>query len=131
MKNNDKLIILKECLKANIPVLTDFLTKDDFPSGTVLSSKCSLDDLTGHYEKENYLPPKWYQELLNSKMLIIDSLDKIDLEEQLKFMEILKYHQVSTFSIPLDTLIIITAEKIDRTTINKEIYSLVAHIEGK
>lgn len=128
MKNKDKLTILKECLKANIPVLTDILTKDDFPNGTILLANCDLNDLTGHYEKETYLPPKWYQELLESKILIIDSLDTISLEEQLKFIEILKYHQVSTFEIPLDTIIILTAKKINSTTINKEISSLVAYI---
>lgn len=131
MKNKDKLTLIKECLKANIPVLTDILTKEDFPLGTVLPANCKLEDLTGHYEKETYLPPKWYQELLKNKILIIDSLDTISLEEQLKFIEILKYHQVSTFEIPLNTVIIITATKINSMTINKEIYSLVAHIEGE
>ena len=45
-------------------------------------------------------------------------------------MEILKYRQVSTFELPKNTVIVVTAKEINENTINEEIYSLVAHIKG-
>ena len=62
-------------------------------------------------------------------------MDKIVLrdfskEEQKKFIEILEYRKISTFEIPNDVVIIVTANNINKDTINEEIYSLVAHIKG-
>ena len=44
-------------------------------------------------------------------------------------IEILKYRQVSTFELPKNTIIILTAKYINKKTINEELYSLVAHIK--
>ena len=64
------------------------------------------------------------------KILVIDKIDSISKEEQVKFIEILKYRKVSTFELPKDIVIIVTANKISKDTINEEIYSLLAHIGG-
>lgn len=47
-----------------------------------------------------------------------------------EIFEILKYRQVSTFELPKNTVIVVTAKEINENTINEEIYSLVAHIKG-
>ena len=87
--------------------------------------------MNGHYEGEDFLAPKWYYDLTNtneSKVIVIKDIDNISKEEQLKFKELLEYRQVSTFKIPENTRIVLTATNINKETINEEIYSLVAHI---
>lgn len=79
----------------------------------------------------DFIPPKWLNEILSStknKMLVIDKIDTISKEEQLKFVELLKYRKILTFELPKDCLIIITANEINTEKISNEIYSLVACI---
>ena len=90
-----------------------------------------LEELNGHYEETEFMPPKWLEEILESnkeKLIVIDEIDKISKEEQLKFVELLKYRKISTFSLPKGCLIIVTAHEINKETINEEIFSLVAKI---
>ena len=124
----DKLEILRSYMDANVsPMLLDFV-ESDFFSNAVIINKDS--ELIGHYEGEEYHAPIWYEELIEkkSKILIIDNIDKIPNEDQIKFVEILKYRKVSTFELPENVVIILIAKEINKNTINKEIYSLVAHI---
>ena len=77
------------------------------------------------------MPPKWYNELVtnnNSKVLVIDLIDSINKEEQLKFIELLEYRKISTFELPKDCVIIVTAKEVNKDKISEEIYSLVAQI---
>lgn len=60
--------------------------------------------------------------------MIIDSIDLISKDEQTKFIEILKYRQVSTFELPKNTIIIVTAKE---SIINEEVYSFVVDIRGR
>ena len=90
-----------------------------------------IKELNGHYEGLDFIPPKWLNEILSStknKILVIDRIDTISKEEQLKFVELLKYRKISTFELPKDCLIIITANEINTEKISNEIFSLVAHI---
>ena len=48
--------------------------------------------------------------------------------EQKKFIELLKYRKVSTFDLPNNCRIIVTANKINEEMINEEVFSLVARI---
>ena len=57
-------------------------------------------------------------------VIVIDQLDSIPQDEQSKFIEIIKYKQVSTFEIPEDYRIIITVK--NKKEISEEIYSLIA-----
>lgn len=128
----DKVETLITYAKANeTPVLVDFLFGSDLPEATVLKSNVSKTELVGHYEGITFQPPKWLKTLNdnhNQKILLIDEIDSISKEEQTKFIEILKYRQVSTFEIPKGTLIMVTAKKISKETINEEVYSLLAQI---
>ena len=123
---------LKEYIKANVcPILIDFLDSKYIPNCILLPSNINIKDLDGHYEKEDYLPPEWYSKLLseNKNVIVIDNIDSINKEEQDKFLELIKYRKISTFDLPNDVVIIITAKKINKDTISKNIYELVAHIE--
>lgn len=124
--------ILLSYIKANIaPILVDFMSGKDLPDATILSSNIDVKELNGHYEGENFVPPKWLNEILNSntsKILVIDKIDTITKEEQMKFVEILKYRKVSTFELPNNCIIIVTVNEISKDKINEEIFSLVVRI---
>lgn len=77
------------------------------------------------------MPPKWLNEILStnaSKILVIDKIDAIAKEEQLKFCELLEHRKISTFELPKSCVIIVTANEINKDKINEEIFSLVARI---
>lgn len=125
--------LLKSFIKSNVaPILINFLNGKDIPNSILLPSNVDISELNGHYENDEFLPPNWLIQITNSSkqgILVIDKIDEISKKEQLKFVELLKYRQVSTFKLPESTIIIVTAKEINKNTINEEIYSLVAHIE--
>ncbi len=130
MKNKKEILL--SYIKANVaPILVDFMSGKDLPDATILSSNIDAKELNGHYEGENFVPPKWLNEILNSntcKILVIDKIETISKEEQMKFIEILKYRKVSTFELPNNCIIIVTANEISKDKINEEIFSLVVRI---
>lgn len=132
MENKKELLL--SYVKTNVaPILVDFIFGEDLEDAVVLDSKIDVKELNGYYEGINFVAPKWLSDLMNTntgKMLVIDNLDSISKEEQIKFVEILKYRKVSTFELPKNLVIIVTAKNINSDTINREIYSLVAHIGG-
>lgn len=130
--NKENKDLFLNYIKNNVaPLLVDFIASDNIPDSIVLKSNCSTEELNGHYENTNFCPPEWFKELENNKkILVIDNIDLIHKNEQKKFIEILKYRQVSTFELPKNTIIILTAKNINKNTIDEEIYSLVAHIGG-
>ena len=127
----EKKEMLLSYVKANIaPILVDFIFGQDLEDSIVLPANIDIKELNGYYENTEFCPPEWFKELNNKNILVIDNIDLIPLNEQLKFKEILKYRQVSTFELPKNTVIVVTAKEINENTINEEIYSLVAHIKG-
>lgn len=128
----EKKEMLLTYLKSNVaPVLVDFLPINDFDFAVTIPANIDIKELNGHYEGLDFIPPKWLNEILSStknKMLVIDKIDTISKEEQLKFVELLKYRKILTFELPKDCLIIITANEINTEKISNEIYSLVACI---
>lgn len=130
MENKKELLM--SYIKANVaPILVNFISGKDIPGAIVISADVDAKELNGHYDGADYMPPKWYNELVannNSKVLVIDFIDSIDKEEQLKFIELLEYRKVSTFELPKDCVIIVTAKEVNKDKISEEIYSLVAQI---
>ncbi len=130
--NNTKLKMLKNYIAVNVaPVLIDFASNINLSESLKIPANCELKELNGHYDGEYFIAPKWYNALIStneSKIIVIKDIDSISKEEQLKFKELLEYRQISTFKIPDNTRIILTAKNISKETINEEIYSLVAHI---
>lgn len=131
--NQEKIDIIKAYIEANVaPILVEQVALQSFPSAVVLEANCDKSELNGHYEGTEFVPPKWYSELLAKtdykRVLIINGIDKIEKEEQDKFIEILKYKKISTFDIPDNTVIVIMANSLSNT-ISPGIISLVATIK--
>lgn len=120
-------------LSTNVsPILVDFILGDVIPSSVLIPSTIFKEDLVGKYVGVNYVAPSWFLELTKdkvSKILVIDKIDEINKENQLKFLEILKYRKISTFELPENCIIILTAKTINKNTIHEEIYSLVSHVK--
>jgi hypothetical protein len=131
---NQKIEMIYAYTDSNVaPLLIEGITINNIPGSTVLPANCGIDLLNGHYEGENFLPPKWYEELMAKKdlkynILVIDKITDISLDEQLKFVEILKYRKVSTFELPANCAIVVTCDQVNKDKISHQIYSLVAHI---
>ena len=131
MDKNLKIDMLKNYIISNtLPIMIDFIEGKYIPNSVILPANCNITELNGHYEGIEFVPPQWFNELTNKFILVIDNIDSISKEEQLKYIELLKYRKISTFELPKNIVIIITAKKISKETINEEVYSLVAHIES-
>lgn len=132
--NEAKRELLMSYIKSNVvPILVDFIDGENIPNSVILPANLEMSDLNGHYDNTEFTSPEWFKKLENAKtgaILVIDRIDSIPKDEQTKFVEILKYRQVSTFELPKNTVIVVTAKEINENTINEEIYSLVAHIKG-
>ena len=131
--NDAKRELLMSYIKSNVaPILVDFIDGSSIPNCVVLPANCEITELNGHYNNVEFVSPEWLNKLEGSTptILVIDKIDSIPKNEQTKFVEILKYRQVSTFELPKNTVIVVTTKEINENTINEEIYSLVAHIKG-
>lgn len=129
--NKERLEMLNEYIKSGItPILIENMPASVFDNATILDANCDISDLNGHYENINFVAPSWYNKLKQNqtKMLVINNINEIDVNEQTKFIEILKYKKISTFDLPKDCIIIVTAKNLKERPINEEIYSLLAHI---
>lgn len=132
--NKEKMLMLEEYLKLGTePILLENISSDIFENAIVLNSNCDVSLLNGHYEGIDFIPPIWYTKLINQNnnkkpLLIIDKLNSIPLEQQTKFIEILKYRKISTFNLPKDCIIIVTCTNLKEHKINEEVYSLTVHI---
>ena len=82
--------ILSSYIKANVaPILVDFISGKDLNDAVVVPANVDVKELNGHYDKADFLPPKWLNEILStnaSRILVIDKIDLISKEEQLSFV---------------------------------------------
>lgn len=127
----EKLKILDSYLKSGLTnILIEDMPKEIFEDEIILEFNCTIDDLNGHYEGIEFMPPVWYQNLIknNKKILVINDINKLPIEEQPKFGEILKYKKVSTFDLPKDCIVIVLVNNLKENKICEEVYSLLAHI---
>ena len=126
--------LLMSYIRANVaPILVDFISGKDVKGAVVIPANIDNKELNGHYDGIDFMPPKWLSEITQtneSKFLIIDKIDTISKEEQLKFCELLEHRKISTFELPKSCVSIVTANEINKDKINEEIYSLVALIRG-
>ena len=128
----DKRELLLSYIKANVaPILVDFISGKDLNGAVVVPASVDVKELNGHYDGTDFMPPKWLNEILStnaSKILVIDKIDLISKKEQLKFCELLEHRKISTFELPENCIIIVTANEINKDKISEEIFSLVARI---
>lgn len=123
--------LLESLLKSGISnILIRDINLNDLDNSVTLESECNIDELVGHYEGIKYVAPIWYQNLikLEQPILIIKDINKINEDEQRKFIEILKYKKISTFELPTNCLIIVTLNSLYKNKIEEEISKLVAKI---
>ena len=132
--NNERLELFKSYLKAGIsPLLVQNIPVNIFDNSVIIKANIDKSELNGHYEDTEFVPPIWYKELIekskiNTAILIIENINEIDLVEQIKFIEILKYKKISTFNLPKNCIIIVTCTDLSISKINEEVYSLLAQI---
>ena len=130
MENKRELLL--SYIKSNVaPILVDFLSGNDIKNAVILPANIDSKELNGHYDDVDFLPPKWMSEILGtnaSKIVIIDKIDSVSKEEQLKFCELLEHRKISTFSLPENCVILVTANEVNKNKISEEIYSLVVQI---
>ena len=132
--NKERLNLLESYIKSGVsPVLVQNIHSNSFNNSVIIKSNIDKSELNGHYENIDFCPPFWYKELLEKSksghvILVIENINEIPLEEQTKFIEILKYKKVSTFEIPKNCLIIVTCSDLTANKINEEVYSLLAQI---
>lgn len=132
MTEKEKLEVLSVYIKSNVaPILVDFISSKDIPNSVIIPANCDYTTLNGYYKNEEFVSPLWYQQIVNNvrmNVLVIDKIDSITKEEQIKFIELLKYKKISSFKLPDNIVIILTMKDKSIKNINKDIYSLVAHI---
>lgn len=132
--NKERLNLLENYIKSGVfPLLVQNIPSNSFDNSVVIKSNIDRSKLNGHYENTNFCPPLWYRELLdkskiNYAVLVIENINEIELEEQTKFIEILKYKKISTFELPKNCLIVVTCSDLTVHKINEEVYSLLAQI---
>lgn len=132
--NKERLNLLENYINSGIsPLLVQNVPSNSFNNSVVIKSNIDRSELNGHYENTNFCPPIWYKELVekskaNHVILVIENINEIELEEQAKFVEILKYKKVSTFDLPKKCLVIVTCSDLSTNKINEEVYSLLAQI---
>lgn len=128
---SERMEMLEGLLKGGVsPILLEDFPASIFTDGVILDATCDKSELNGHYEGEKFCPPEWYTKLLSlsEPILVISNINKIPVDEQKKFVEILKYKKVSTFDLPEKTIILVTANNLEENKISEDVYSLVAHI---
>ena len=131
--NKEMKIMIEDYIKANVMPIMISVDKNIFKNYTEIPANCSNETLKGTFDLEGYKSPLWYEEVKkkendNVNLLIITDFDKIDKEKQKKFTELLKYRKIGTLNLPKNCVIIVLANSINKESIDKEIYSLVAHI---
>ena len=131
----EQLELLKDYIKINMsPLLIPSLLKEYFKNTILLKNDIDRKELNGHYEGMEFTPPIWYQELIQKSknndyvILMIENINEISKEEQMKFIEILKYKKISTFDLPKNCIIIATYNHLKEKTIAEEVYSLFIQI---
>lgn len=134
--NKDEVIQLDTFIKMGLsPILLEDVPAKLFDNAVILNADCDMSELNGHYEGEEFVAPKWYYDLLKESedgkaVLIINDMNKIAVEEQVKFIELFKYKKISTFKLPEKSLIIVTFDNLNgENKINEEVYSLLVHVD--
>lgn len=129
--NSDRIKMLEGILKSGIsPILLEDFPVSVFQDAVILESNCDVSELNGHYEETEFCPPEWYKKLTSkdNAVLVINNINKIPTDEQIKFVEIFKYNKISTFELPKNCIIIAIASNLKENPINEHVYSLMAHI---
>lgn len=133
MKDYDKESLKNIFLNNICPILFENIASSIFDNSVTLDKNCDISELNGHYDGIHFLPPKWYDELLEKSkeqycILVIEDINKLSSFEQGKFNELLKYRKISTFDLPSNCRIVLICDNLKDYPLSNEVYSLIAHI---
>ena len=131
----NKVDMLKTYIENNVsPILIEDVNIDTIGNIVRINADCEKTMLMGHYEETKYLPPVWFDEVVeNSKkykrtVLLIENINSISVEEQEKFYEILKYRKINTFRLPQNCLIVATYSEKNENLISEKIYTFFSQV---
>ncbi len=130
----ERMDLLEKYLRSGFnPILVEDIPVDSFHNSVVLPATLDPLELNGHYEDRNFCPPHWYQELVEKSkkeavILLIENINEVDPFEQNKFIELLKYKKISTFSLPMNCLVLVTCKNLEERKLSEEVFSLLAKI---
>ncbi len=118
--NKEKLIEIKDVISSlRTPLIVENIYCDIFKNAITIDASSDIKNFTD--------TPMWLNEIEGKNYLIIKNIDYISKEDQLKLVDILKYHKVGTNKI-YNTVVVLTVDKMDLNYINDEIISLTVQI---
>lgn len=91
------------------PLFVNFIPEDIFSDEyvTVIHANCSNEELNGNNTDNK---PKWFNKLKNSSILVIDLINA-SIEEQKRFIPIVKDRAYQNFTIPDSCKILLLSKK--------------------
>ena len=120
------MIKLIEVIKNNnkYPLIIVGVSDKFFGSATIINSGIESSELGIKIGNNGeYVLPSWLKEMNiksvknnDKNILVIESIDKISSEEQLKFLGILKNNGLNGYSFPKNTQIIITCTNVENVS---------------
>lgn len=127
MDNNLKLK-LNKILSNNKswPIILEGLDAKLIKDAVIINADINSQDLGIKIDDNGYVYPAFITELENSKnkILVIDKLDEISVEEQEKFYGLIKYKGINGYKFPKETQIIITTKTNGLSKISEDIVNL-------
>lgn len=127
LKTMNKNLIVYECLTDYVGPILIFgnidITLFD-KDATVISATLPKEELI--LLKENI--PKWVSKICskyneNTNILVINDFDKITLDKQELFLDILEYNQISTYDLPANLKIILLS--LNKCEVNNKIKDII------
>lgn len=113
------------------PLILEGVNAEWFNNATILDANISSTELGIRNSETGFIYPNWLKQLLEKSknikthnLLVIDKLENLDIEEQRKFIGLLKHKGVNGLKFPEGTQIIIVIEKGKIDKISKDIASL-------
>lgn len=125
---------LKELMTiSSEPILVKDAKFNNTGLDVVIDSEISIDELNDKFVDGKYVTPDWYNDLVNKAKerktaLVIDNINNIDEEAQLKFLDIIKYKKIGIYKLPENIVIFITYSTSNDYKLNSNISSLVMHM---
>lgn len=116
MKNRIELLIT-HLVNSDIPVLVESINLNEIPNSVVIDSNICDSDLFGYYEEFVFHSPGWLDEIQytnDMKILIINNIDFLKKSEQRKFIDIIKYGQISKFDLPNNYKVLLVASDLSK-----------------
>lgn len=122
----NKMIKLIEVIKNNneYPLIIVGVSANIFGSATIINSDIESSELGIKIGNNGeYVLPSWLKEMniksvknKDKNILVIESIDKITSEEQLKFLGILKNNGLNGYSFSKNTQIILTCTNVENVS---------------